>query len=102
MATKKKAPKNKATSQKTTEKTLPVEVSREDLLTLQLGVKNVEIAKLREELARLRAATGETQVEAAQKQLSMLSAQANEKYSLVPGQDSFDINTGVITRGTQE
>jgi len=101
MATKKKAPK-RATPKKNTERSLPSEVEKDDLLMIHLAVKNVEIAQLREELSKLRAAQGETLLEQARKQLSLLGEQANEKYGLTPGSDSYDLNTGVIKRGTQE
>ena len=101
MANKKKAAK-KATAPKEKKTELPTEVAREDLLTIQLAVKTVEVAVLREELAKLRASQGETVVEQARQQLSELGSQANEKYGLTPGEDSYDLNTGTIKRGTQE
>ncbi len=107
MATKKKKTQRKKAPKKPTPKKqkgngVEAQIEREDLLLMQIAVKDLENAQLRTELLQLRAERAPTAVEQAQQVLQKLSAQANEKYKLTPGEDSFDLGTGTITRGTQE
>jgi hypothetical protein len=106
MATKKKAPKKKAAKKAAAKKdngtSVASEFTREDLLTMQIAVKDIEIANLRKELAALRAEVTANGLTQAQATLQQLSGQVNEKYALTPGEDSYDLSTGVITRGAQE
>lgn len=102
MATKKKAPKKaakKASPKKSNGESPSSEFEKEDLLTMQIAVKDLEIANLRKELAALRAEVTLSNLVKAKETLASLSGQVNEKYELTPGEDSWDLGTGVITRG---
>jgi hypothetical protein len=94
----KKEPKAK---KKTAKKAAPVaQLEQEDLLILQIVVKDFENANLKHQLHQMQAQQVQANAEAAQKKVREINGQLNEKYKLSSDNgDRIDINTGNITRG---
>jgi hypothetical protein len=77
----------------------PEQVEKEDLLILQIAATSRENFTLKVQLTQANLEKLTREQEAAHKQYQRVIQQANEKYNLVAGKDTLDINTGVITRG---
>lgn len=99
MAAKKTKKAMKTTSKKKTETTLPEALSQEDVLRVQLALKEVETANLRAQLSQVALERAASNQERAKQMLGALNAQLNEIYSVVVGKDKIDPETGAITRG---
>lgn len=101
MATKKKSPKKalKKAEAKSSKNEDPKTIEHDDLLILQIAAKSLENTELKLQLAQVNAEKLQAEKKALETQLQRLSLQVNEKYSLVPGTDTLNINTGEITRG---
>lgn len=93
---------SKTKKSKKTEKAevLPVELTQEDKLILQIVVKDFENANLQLQLHQLKTQQLQTQAEKAQQKVREINAQINEKYGLSSERgDRVEITTGAITRG---
>jgi hypothetical protein len=100
MSAKKKQLKNDAPVQETAATTDIVAL--EDLLKLQITLKEAENAQLRRQLAEADLEKYTRLVDTSSAQLKRIVAQANEKYQLRPSLDTLDVATGKITRGSKE
>ncbi len=97
--TKSKSKSKKTTSKKKGAATLPEALSSEDVLRVQLALKEVEAAVLRAQLTQVAAERAVVTREKAQQLLGDLNARLNEQYSVTVGKDRIDPETGTITRG---
>ena len=77
---------------------LPMELSKEDQVVIQLAYSSLEVIQLKLKLAQVEIEKMQVEKERLEKQVANLAGQVNTKYSLSAGKDTLNVGTGKITR----
>lgn len=83
---------------KTVDSTKLNQVSREDLLPMQLAWKEMENAALKQQVVQMQVEKAAAAVEASKSVVNDLNITLNSKYGLDVQKDRINIETGEITR----